>query len=294
MDNIRIAIQKSGRLSEHCFELLSGCGLQFESRKRTLISRAKDHPIELMLVRDDDIPHYVGDGVCQLGIVGLNELEEKSGPTDGPDAPFEIIRKLGFGHCRLSLAWPKSVDYLGLESFSGTRIATSYPEILARYMKSKGINCEIIEISGSVEVTPSIGVADAICDLVSTGATLVSNGLIEVETILQSEAVLVRSREELDQEKETFIDTLLQRIDSTIMAKNAKYVMMNAPKSSIAEISRLIPGMEQPTIMPLMLDENRVALHAVAKEDIVWETLEELKRAGASSILVMPIEKIIE
>ncbi len=294
MKNIRIAIQKTGRLSESCFDLLSRCGLQFESRKRTLISRAKDHPIELMLSRDDDIPHYVSDGVCQLGIVGLNELEERIGPTDAPNASVNIIRKLGFGHCRLSLAWPKSKSYEGLQSFNGAKIATSYPNILNRYLANYDIRCETIEISGSVEVTPSIGVADAICDLVSTGATLESNGLYAVETILNSEAVLVRSNNSLDNKQESFIDTLLQRIDSALLAKNAKYIMMNAPKSSLETIYRLIPGMEKPTMMPLMLDDSRVAIHAVAKEDIVWETMEQLKKAGASSILVLPIEKIIE
>ena len=201
MKNIRIAIQKSGRLSDKCFDLLKSCGLQFESHKRTLITRAKDHPVELMLVRDDDIPHYVRDGVCQLGIVGLNELEEKTGCSQSPESPVTVIRKLGFGHCRLSLAWPKSKPYSGLESFEGTRIGTSYPEILKRYLEANKINAKAVEISGSVEVTPSIGVADAICDLVSTGATLVSNGLSEVETILKSEAVLVRSKQNMDEQQ---------------------------------------------------------------------------------------------
>ena len=205
-----------------------------------------------------------------------------------------MIRELGFGHCRLSLAWPKTAPYDGLQSFAGKRIGTSYPNILRRYLKDAGIEAEAVEISGSVEVTPSIGVADAICDLVSTGSTLQSNGLMETECILRSEAVLVRSSQQLDPSHEAFIGKLLQRIQGTIRAGNAKYIMMNAPKASIKNISELLPGMEQPTIMPLMLDESRVAIHAVAWEDEVWETMEKLKQAGASSILVLPIEKIID
>ena len=291
MTNLRIAIQKSGRLSDKCLDLLNRCGLQFDARKRTLIARAKDHPVELMLVRDDDIPNYVRDGVCDIGIVGLNELEEKIGPSNDN---VQIVRRLGFGSCRLSMAWPKSKPYDGLESFSGKRIATSYPNILNNYLKQKNIVAEAVEISGSVEVAPSIGVADAICDLVSTGATLESNGLEEVLTILKSEAVLVRNLRSLDDQKEALIQKLLQRVDSTLLAKNAKYIMMNAPKTSIDQITKLIPGMEDPTVMPLSYDENKVAIHAVAKEDVVWETMEQLKEAGASSILVLPIEKIIE
>ncbi|SMF78317.1 ATP phosphoribosyltransferase [Pseudobacteriovorax antillogorgiicola] len=294
MKNLRIAIQKSGRLSEKCLSLLNRCGLQFDNRKRTLISRAKNHPVELMLVRDDDIPHYVRDGVCDIGIVGLNELEEKIGCSKSPDNPVKVIRSLGFGSCRLSLAWPKSVPFEGLESFSGKRIATSYPNILERYLESKSIAAEAVEISGSVEVTPSIGVADAICDLVSTGATLDSNGLKEVITILESEAVLVRSNQTLESEQEDFLTRLLQRIDGTLLAQNANYIMMNAPKSSIDEIAQYLPGMETPTVVPLSTDSSKVAIHAVAQEDVVWETMEQLKRAGASSILVLPIEKIIE
>ena len=210
MKNLRIAIQKSGRLSEKCFELLSSCGLHFENRKRMLIVRAKDHPVELMLVRDDDIPGYVEDGVCQLGIVGLNELAEKSGCLQDPDSKVEVIKKLGFGHCRLSLAWPKNLPYDGLSSFAEKRIGTSYPQILKRYLDKNKIDAEVVEISGSVEVTPSIGVADAICDLVSTGSTLQSNGLLETECILESEAVLVRGKEKLAPEQEEFIDKLLQ------------------------------------------------------------------------------------
>ena len=291
MTNLRIAIQKSGRLSDKCLDLLNRCGLQFDARKRTLIARAKDHPVELMLVRDDDIPNYVRDGVCDIGIVGLNELEEKIGPSNDN---VQIVRRLGFGSCRLSMAWPKSKPYDGLESFSGKRIATSYPNILNNYLKQKNIVAEAVEISGSVEVAPSIGVADAICGLVSTGATLESDGLEEVLTILKSEAVLVRNLRSLDDQKEALIQKLLQRVDSTLLAKNAKYIMMNAPKTSIDQITKLIPGMEDPTVMPLSYDENKVAIHAVAKEDVVWETMEQLKEAGASSILVLPIEKIIE
>lgn len=297
-ENLRIAMQKSGRLSEKCLALLCRSGVQFDIRKDRLFYKARNQPIELMLVRDDDIPEYVRDGVCHLGIVGLNELEEKIGSQitnqNGEDQPVEIIRRLGFGHCRLSLAWPKDKPFQGLASFQETRIASSYPQILDRYLKRNNIKASIVEISGSVEVAPTIGIADAVCDLVSTGATLQSNGLREVITLLESEAVLIRNKNLFSEVQERFIQKILIRIDGSVKAQTAKYIMMNAPKDKLEAISKLIPGMEKPTIMPLMLDDTKVAIHAVAKEDIFWETMEQLKEAGATSILVMPIEKMIE
>lgn len=294
MDNLRIAIQKNGRLSEPSLNLLERCGLEFDCNKRSLISRIKNYQVELMLVRDDDIPYYVRDGVCDLGIVGLNQLTENLGVEPAVASPVTIIRRLGYGTCKLSLAWPKARAYEGLNSFSGKKIATSYPRILRQFLDQRGITADIVIISGSVELTPSIDVADAICDLVSTGATLASNGLKEVYTILESEAVLVRSRKHLDETQEAFIQKLTQRIDSCLLAESAKYVMMNAPRTALQHIIELIPGMEDPTVIPLSQDSEKFAIHAVAKGEVVWETMEELKAAGASSILVLPIEKVVQ
>ncbi len=291
--NLRLAIQKSGRLSEKCRDLLAQAGMNFEFRTDRLISRARDQALELMLVRDDDIPGFVKNQVSQLGIVGLNVLEEKLGPSHNGDNPVEIIRRLGFGRCRLSLAVPKAMAFDGISSLSGKRIATSYPRILQNYLKANEISAKVVEITGSVEVAPSIGIADLICDLVSTGATLESNGLREATVLLESEAVLVRPRQELSRAQEDLIEKLLARIDGLQKAKSSKYIMMNAPRDAVYRISQLIPGMERPTILPLMSDDSMVAIHAVASEDVFWETIEKLKEAGASSILVMPIEKII-
>lgn len=297
-ESLRIAIQKSGRLSEKCLALLRRSGMPFDIHKDRLFYKVKNHPVELMLVRDDDIPEYVRDGVCHLGIVGLNQLEEKIGDLVA-DRDFEengvtIVRRLGFGHCRLSLAWPEGKPFHGLGSFDSTRIATSYPEVLGRFLERNAIQADIVELSGSVEVAPTIGIADAVCDLVSTGSTLLSNGLQEVVTILESEAVLVRNSSPFSTAQERIVQKILTRIDGILQAQSAKYIMMNAPKDNVENISRLIPGMEKPTIMPLMMDESKVAIHAVAKEDVFWETMELLKEAGATSILVMPIEKMIE
>ena len=290
--NLRLAIQKSGRLSEKCRELLSRAGMSFDFRTDRLITRAKEQPLELMLVRDDDIPGFVKNQVSQVGIVGLNVLEEKLGRTS--ECEVDIVRRLGFGYCRLALALPKSIPFEGLHTYNGKRIATSYPNMLQRFLKDNDLQATIVEITGSVEVAPLSGIADAICDLVSTGATLESNGLRETTTLLESEAVLIRPRGQLSQSQEEMIARLLARIDGVQKAKNARYIMMNAPKDAIYRISQLIPGMEKPTVLPLMYDEGKVAIHAVAKEEVFWETIEKLKEAGASSILVLPIEKIIE
>ena len=245
-----------------------------------------------MLVRDDDIPDYVRDGVCDCGIVGLNELNERV-LDRYPDAPkVEIVRPLGFGRCRLSIAVPDKYDYTGGASLKGMRIATSHPVILERYLASNGIAAEVVKINGAVEVAPAIGVADAICDLVSTGATLQSNGLREVETILISEAVLFTSSSSLSPEKQALFNKITSRIEGVLRAQKARYVMMNAPKNAIERISAIIPGMERPTIMPLGNCEDKVAIHAVTYEEVFWDAMEKLKELGASSILVTPIEKI--
>ncbi len=291
-DRIKIGIQKSGRLSEKSLGLLSRCGLDFEWAKDRLFCRCENFPLDLMLVRDDDIPEYVLDGVCDLGIVGFNVLEESLLAKSRANG-VEILKELGFGHCRLSLAVPFDRAYTGLTFFQGIRIATSYPASLGRFLKEKGIDAQVVEISGSVEVAPALKIADAICDLIATGTTLRSNGLKEVQTVLESESVLVKTRRNLTGVKDAEIARLLQRIEAVQKAEQTKYVMMNAPRAALDTIRKLIPGMEEPTIMTLSGKDDRIAIHAVAHENIFWETMEALKAAGASSILVLPIEKII-
>jgi ATP phosphoribosyltransferase len=274
--------------------LLDRCGLDLEWAKDRLFSRCGNFPLDLMLLRDDDIPEYVDDGVCDLGIVGFNVLQEKllsrgAEDTDG----VQTLMKLDFGHCRLSLAIPADKAYPGLSYFRGQRIATSYPSTLRRFLKEKGIEAEAVTISGSVEIAPALKIADSICDLVSTGTTLRSNGLREVEVVLESSSVLVQTRRPLSPTKIGEIDRLLQRIEGVRRATQTKYIMMNASRSNLERIRALLPGMEEPTIMNLGNDGERVAIHAVSHENIFWETMENLKKAGASSILVLPIEKII-
>lgn len=293
---IRIAIQKSGRLSSKCISLLDRCGIDFEIPKNLLLSKAQNYPIELLLIRDDDIPAYVADGVCDMGIVGLNELEEKLCEKDeAKRGQVEIIRNLGFGRCRLALALPNKVSYNSLSDFEGMNIASSYPMILKNYMKKQGVNVNAVDITGSVEVAPAIGIADAVCDLVSTGATLITNGLREVATVMESEAVLIKNKK-MDEnvEKQLLLSRLLDRIDGVLKAQQARYVMMNAPKDAIDKICEVLPGMENPTIMNLGSNAERVAIHAVAPNKLFWETMEKLKELGATSILAVPIEKIID
>ncbi|MBX7231239.1 MAG: ATP phosphoribosyltransferase [Bdellovibrionales bacterium] len=292
-NRIRIAIQKSGRLAEKSIHILNKCGLDLDLRKDRLLHSCTNFPVDLMFVRDDDIPEYVADGVCEIGVVGINILEEKYLSIPDLDKKcFEILFKMGFGHCRLSLAVPDDFNYISPQSLNGLRIASSYPSCLRRFLSENKIQCEIIELSGSVEIAPNLKIADAICDLVSTGATLRSNGLKEVTTLLSSEACLVKTCKPINPEPQLTLDYLLRRLKGVLMAQRSKYIMMNAPKSSIEQIKKLIPGMEEPTIMSLT-DSEKVALHAVASEDIFWETLEKLKAVGASSILVLPIEKVI-
>ena len=292
---LRIAVQKSGRLSELCNDLLARCGVDFGTgSKRGLLCRAENLPVELMLVRDDDIPSYVRDGVCDIGIVGLNEYREKITDAGEDEKDLRLVRGMEFGHCRLAIAVPENMVYDGPVSLQGKRIATSYPNILRRFLEQAGVDARLVEITGSVEVTPAIGVADAICDLVSTGATLASNGLREVTTVLESEAIMVQNTAVSDPGKERMLNRLLERIDGVIKAGKSRYIMMNAPSGAVDAISRLIPGMEYPTIVPVGTDGKQVAIHAVAPEVVFWETMEQLKEAGASSILVVPIEKIID
>lgn len=290
---LRLGVQKSGRLSERSIELLRRCGIGFGWRKGHLVVSSSDFPIDLTLVRDDDIPEYVRDGVCQLGVVGRNVLEEKIYARGRRDS-VEILRNLGFGQCRLSLAIPREQAFEDLHDFAGRTIATSYPNTLQRFMREQEVDVEVVEITGSVEIAPMLGVADAVCDLVSTGATLRTHGLREVATVLESEAVLIRGGTAWDEGSEELARRLINRLDGVLRALRAKYIMMNAPRSAVAAIEEILPGLEAPTVIPLGSDGARVAIHSVAPEDVFWETMGRLKDAGASSILVVPIEKIIE
>lgn len=285
MENIiRIAVQKSGRLSEDSLSLIKECGIKFYNGTGKLKSTSTNFPIEFLFLRDDDIPGYVSDGVADLGIVGENELVEK-------DKEVNVLKKLGFSKCRLSLAIPKSENYPGLDYFDGKNIATSYPKILGNYLKSKNIKAEIHEISGSVEIAPSIGLAEGICDIVSSGSTLMMNGLKEVEQIFKSEAVLI-SNKYLTEEKRAIVDKLLFRMNAVQTGKSNKYVLLNAPNKSLDKIISLIPGMRSPTILPLA-EEGWSSVHSVLSEDQFWENIEELRAAGAEGILVVPIEKMV-
>ena len=281
---IRIAVQKSGRLSDDSLNLIKECGIKFYNGTGKLKSTSTNFPVEFLFLRDDDIPGYVADGVADLGIVGQNELVEK-------DKDVLTLKHLGFSKCRLSLAIPKGQEYTGIEYFQGKNIATSYPKILGDYLISKGIQAEIHEISGSVEIAPSIGLAEGIFDIVSSGSTLMMNGLKEVEEVFKSEAVLIGNKNLADWKK-AILDKLLFRINAVQKGKSNKYVLMNVPNTSIPRIIELIPGMRSPTILPLA-QEGWSSVHSVLSEDLFWENIEELRAAGAEGILVVPIEKMV-
>jgi ATP phosphoribosyltransferase len=284
LKTLKIAIQKSGRLNEKSVELLKNCGLSFENYKSSLISNVSNFPLEILFLRDDDIPEYVEDGVADIGIVGQNVLAEKNRKVD-------TVEALGFGKCRLSIAVPKSLDYEGVASLEGKRIATSYPHLVKSFLADNKVTASIHEISGSVEIAPGIGLSDVIVDLVSSGGTLFMNGLKEAEIILESQAVLV-ARKNLDEEKIAILDKLLFRIRAVKKAKKSKYVLMNAPNDQLENIISLLPGMRSPTILPLA-KEGWSSVHSVLSEDKFWEIIEKLKAAGAEGILVVPIEKMI-
>lgn len=294
-NRLKIAIQKSGRLSQDCQDLLHACGIKFHYNKDRLIVYAKNEPIELLRVRDDDIPSLVFDGVVDLGFVGENVLEEceLDRTNRGETISYQKRKTLDFGACRLSLAVPKDIDYQGIHSLNGARIATSYPNLLARYMKTHGVSFKNCLLTGSVEVAPSAGIATAICDLVSSGATLEANGLKEVEVIFNSKACLIQKSEALDPSKQALVDKLLSRIGGIEQARESKYIMLHAPKDKLEDIARLLPGAENPTILPLAHDDDKVAMHVVSQENLFWDTMENLKAIGASSILVLPIEKML-
>lgn len=281
---IRIAVQKSGRLSDDSLSLIKECGIKFYNGTGKLKSTSTNFPVEFLFLRDDDIPGYVADGVADLGIVGQNELVEK-------DKDVLTLKKLGFSKCRLSLAIPKGQEYPGVDYFQGKSIATSYPKILGDFLQSKNIQAEIHEISGSVEIAPSIGLAEGIFDIVSSGSTLMMNGLKEVEEVFKSEAVLIGNKN-LAEWKKAILDKLLFRINAVQTGKSNKYVLMNVPNTSIPRIIELIPGMRSPTILPLA-QEGWSSVHSVLSEDQFWENIEELRAAGAEGILVVPIEKMV-
>ena len=281
---LTLAIQKSGRLSEGTIELLKLCGIKVSNGNNHLKALAEGFPLEILLLRDDDIPQYVADGVADIGILGLNEVLEKK-------QPVEVVKKLGFSKCKLSVAIPRTEVYSGKNYLQGKRIATSYPTILADFLKSNSINAEIHTISGSVEITPGIGMADAIFEIVSSGGTLLSNNLKEVDVIMQSEAVLIANNS-LNEAKRELINKLIFRIESVNKARRNKYILLNAPKNKLDEIISLIPGMKSPTILPLAMD-GWCSLHSVVNEDDFWEVIGKLKQAGAEGILVIPIEKMV-
>ena len=292
---IKIAVQKTGRLTDHSLDLLERCGLKVTQSKNQLFCYGENMPIDILLVRDDDIPGLVSDDVCDLGIVGLNIVEEKRHELlhDGRQAMFKQVFELDFGHCRLSLAAPEGTNYDGIKSLNNSRIATSYVGILRDYLNTNDIDAEIVYFSGAVEIAPKLGRADYICDLVSTGSTLEANGLSEVDVLLQSEAVVIQTRAELSADKQALVDRMLQRLDGVLQVRESKYIMLHAPRSSLAEIRALLPGSEAPTVMPLDGSDDKVAIHAVCRENVFWETLENLKAAGASSLLVLPVEKML-
>ena len=281
---LRIAVQSKGRLYEDTLHLLSEADIKISSSRRTLLVQSTNFPIEVLYLRDDDIPQSVATGVADLGIVGENEFSER-------EEDAEIVERLGFSKCRLSLAIPKECDYKGLEWFEGKKVATSYPNILRRFMESHGINIEIHVITGSVEISPGIGLADAIFDIVSSGSTLVSNNLREVEVVMNSEAILI-SNKNLDEVKRATLAELLFRIGAVRQAEDKKYVRMNVPRSRLDEIVAVLPGLKSPTIIPLA-DKEWCCVHTVLEERRFWEIISLLKEYGAQGILVTPIEKMI-
>ena len=286
---LRIAVQKSGRLAERSLDLVRDAGLRVIKGNNDLLYRIENYPIDLLRVRDDDIPTFVADGVCDLGIVGENVLEEvKNG---GPNA--EVVMPLGFGRCTLKIATPTGLDYAGPSSLQGLRIATSYPKILRRFLDEAGVDADIVTMRGAVEVAPRLKLAAAICDLVSTGATLEANGLSARETVLDSQAVLIKSPTAPEAGLQHLLDSIVERMAGVVSSQGAKYVMLNAPRAALDRIAALLPGAGSPTVMPLSGRDDAVAVHAVCQEAVFWETLEKLKAEGASAILVLPIEKMM-
>jgi len=284
MSRLKIAIQKSGRLNEQSRRLLEECGIKFQNGTGVLKTTARNFPVEILFLRDDDIPQYVEQQVADIGILGKDMVYEK-------DKEVIILEQLGFANCRLSLAIPKEENYTGTEYFNNKKVATSYPGLLNNYFTKNNISAEIEEISGSVEIAPGIGLANAVCDIVSSGSTLLTNGLREVETILESQAIIIGNKNLSDNKKE-ILDKLLFRIRAVRNARENKYILLNSREESIPEICKILPGMKSPTVLPLA-EKGWCSLHSVVKEDEFWERIDQLKQAGAEGILVIPIEKMI-
>jgi ATP phosphoribosyltransferase len=283
---LRIAVQSKGRLYDETMELLGESGIKLTAVKRTLLVPSRNFPVELLFLRDDDIPDSVASGIADIGIVGLNEVLEK-------DKNVEILKELGFSRCHLSLAIPKRIDYTGLEWFNNRKIATSYPVILSKFLKEKGINADIHVITGSVEIAPGIGLADAIFDIVSSGSTLVSNNLTEVENVLDSQAVLISSgKKKLIEEKQAILDELLFRFDAVKAADGKKYILMNVPREKLDNVLSVLPGIKSPTILPLA-NNDWCSIHTVIEEKRFWEIIGRLRAEGAEGILALDIEKMI-
>jgi ATP phosphoribosyltransferase len=283
-ERLKIAVQKKGRLSDDSLALFKACGIKFKAGYGSLKASATNFDADFLFLRDDDIPGYVEDGIADIGIVGENVLEEEK-------AEVTIVKKLGFSKCRLSIAVPRETAYSGVQQLDGQRIATSYPNILGKFLADNNIKADIHEISGSVEIAPSIGLAEAICDIVSTGSTLLSNGLKEVEKIYNSEAVLIASNK-LNDEKQDLLNQLMFRVDSVQKAKNSKYILLNAPNDKVEQIVAMLPGMKSPTVLPLA-ESGWSSIHSVLIEDDFWKNIENIRKAGAQGILVVPIEKMI-
>jgi ATP phosphoribosyltransferase len=292
---LKLAVQKSGRLTDPSVDLLGRCGLKLARGKDQLVGFGENMPLDVLFVRDDDIPDLVQEDVCDLGLVGLNVLEEKRLEllSRGHSARFQPVRSLDFGRCRLALAVPDGVAWTGPGCAHGRRIATSYPFLLERYLREHELRADIVTLSGAVEIAPRLGRADLICDLVASGSTLAANHLREVATVLESYAVLIRTPLALPEAKSSWVERLLMRIDGVQQVRESKYIMLHAPRGALAEIVRLLPGSESPTIIPLEGAHDRVAVHAVCRENVFWETLEALKAAGASALLVLPVEKML-
>ena len=284
MSKLKLAIQKNGRLSEKSLKLLEECGIKISNGTRKLKAVSSNFPLEILFLRDDDIPQYVEQGVADIGILGLNEVLEQR-------KNIELVQKLGFAQCRLSLAIPKEETYNGIQYFHNKKVATSYPEILSSYFQEKNINVQIEKIGGSVEIAPGIGLSDGIFDIISTGSTLLTNGLKEVETVLESEAVLISS-ENLSNENQEILKKLLFRINAVKEASESKYILLNAPNENLEKIIKLLPGMKSPTVLPLA-ESGWSSIHSVIKEDKFWDVIENLKKEGAQGILVLEIEKMI-
>jgi ATP phosphoribosyltransferase len=293
---LRIAIQKSGRLADPSLDLLRRCGIRFTRSKDQLFCQAKNFAVDLLMLRDDDIPELVNEGACDLGIVGLNVFTEKKleHAARKRDWQLERIADLGFGACRLSLAAPRESKFRSVKDLKGRKIATSYPETVEKWLKDKKVSATVVTMSGAIEIAPRLAIADVICDLVSTGETLAANGLRELESVVQSQSILIRRVNHMPKDKEKLIELLLRRINGVLRADESKYIMMHAPVAALDKVKAAIPGAKSPTIVPLQGVTDYFAVHAVCNENVFWETMEQLKKAGASAILVLPIEKILD